>query len=108
MPKKGALLARVNRELGANFDLGSFRHKAFYNDELGRIEMHLESLRDQTVVLDGRSIAFRQGETIHTENSYKYSVEETHQLACKAGFRPGRVWTDAERLFSVHYLTVGD
>ena len=102
------LLARVNRELGANFDLGSFRHKAFYNDELGRIEMHLESLRDQTVVLDGRSIAFRQGETIHTENSYKYSVEETHRLACKAGFRPSRVWTDAQRLFSVHYLTVGD
>ncbi len=102
------LLARVNRELGGNFDLGSFRHKAFYNDELGRIEMHLESLRDQKVVLDGRSIAFRQGETIHTENSYKYSIEETHRLACKAGFRPGRVWTDAERLFSVHYFTVGD
>ena len=101
------LLVRVNRELGANFDLGSFRHKAFYNDELGRIEMHLESLRDQTVELDGRSIVFRQGETIHTENSYKYTVEEMRRLASRAGFRAGPVWTDDARFFSVHYLTVG-
>ena len=102
------LLYRMNRELGADFDLAAFRHWAFYNEPLGRIEMHLVSLRDQTVRLGERSIAFGQGETVHTENSYKYSVDETHRLAAKAGFRSGPTWTDADRLFSVHYLTVGD
>ena len=102
------LLHRMNRELGADFDLAAFRHRAFYNEPLGRIEMHLESLRDQTVRLGERSIAFGQGETVHTENSYKYSVAETHRLAAKAGFHSGPTWTDVDRLFSVHYLTVGD
>ena len=102
------LLHRMNREMGADFDLAAFRHRAFYNEPLGRIEMHLESLRDQTVRLGERSIAFGQGETVHTENSYKYSVAETHRLAAKAGFHSGPTWTDADRLFSVHYLTVGD
>ena len=101
------LLRRMNRELGADFDLSAFRHRAFYNEPLGRIEMHLESLRDQTVRFGDHSIDFRQGETIHTENSYKYSVEETRRLAAKAGFRADLSWTDADRLFSVHYLTVG-
>ena len=102
------LLDRMNREMGADFDLAGFRHRAFYNEPLGRVEMHLESLRDQTVRVADRSIGFGQGETIHTENSYKYSVDETHRLAAKAGLNAGRIWTDADQLFSVHYLTVED
>lgn len=100
------LLARINRELGADFDLSAFRHHAFYNAGAGRIEMHLVSLRAQRVTLDGRSFDFRPGETIHTENSYKYSVEEFQQLARSAGFEPAAYWTDTQRLFAVHYLTV--
>ena len=68
--------------------------------------MHLESLRDQRVVIGDRVFAFRQGETIHTENSCKYSVDEFQQLAQQAGFVPQACWTDARDLFSVHYLTV--
>ncbi len=102
------LLQRMNRELSADFDLAAFRHRAFYNEPPGRVEMHLESLCDQAVQIGDRSIVFREGETVHTENSYKYSVGETHRLAAKAGFRPTATWTDADRLFSVHYLTVGD
>ena len=101
------LLRRMNRELGSAFDLAAFRHRAFYNEPFGRIEMHLESLRDQTVRLGDHFIDFGQGETIHTENSYKYSIEETHRLAAEAGFRADPSWTDAGQLFSVHYLTVG-
>jgi dimethylhistidine N-methyltransferase len=100
------LLARINRELGADFDLAAFRHHAFYNAGLGRIEMHLVSEREQQATVAGRVIRFRSGETIHTENSYKYSVEEFEALARGAGFTPSACWTDAERLFSVHYLTV--
>jgi dimethylhistidine N-methyltransferase len=99
------LLRRMNVELGADFDLASFRHQAFYNSEAGRIEMHLESLKDQRVRVNGTFIAFRGGETIHTENSYKFHVEEFQGLAAAAGFRPVRVWTDRQRLFSVQYLT---
>ena len=84
----------------------NFQHAAFYNERLGRIEMHIESLRSQTVRLDGTSISFTKGETVHTENSYKYSIEEFRQLAERAGFDPTQVWTDAERLFSLHYLTL--
>jgi len=100
------LLARINRELGANIDLTGFRHRAFYNAEAGRIEMHLESLQDQRVTIAERTFTFRQGETIHTENSYKYSVAEFQELAQKAGFVAQFCWTDARELFSVHYLTV--
>ena len=100
------VLERMNRELGADFDLPKFRHAAFYNERLGRIEMHIESLSSQTVRLDGTSISFTKGETVHTENSYKYSIEEFRQLAKRAGFDPTHVWTDAERLFSLHYLTL--
>ncbi len=100
------LLARINRELGADFDLGSFRHHAFYNGALGRIEMHLVSLEDQRVRVGGVSFAFRGGETIHTENSYKYSVDEFQALARSAGFEPERWWTDGESRFAVHYLAV--
>ena len=100
------LLRRMNEELGADFDLSSFRHEAFYNRDAGRIEMHLVSLKDQQVRFNGTSIPFRSGETIHTENSYKFHVEEFHAMAAEAGFRAERVWTDANRLFSLHYLTV--
>lgn len=101
------LLRRMNAELGADFDLSAFRHDAFYNHDAGRIEMHLVSLKEQRVRFNGSSIAFANGETIHTENSYKFDVEEFHSLAARAGFQPERVWTDPKRLFSLHYLTVG-
>jgi dimethylhistidine N-methyltransferase len=98
------LLTRINRELGANFDLDCFRHHAFYNAEQSQIEMHLISERVQTVTIDGEAIDFAKGETIHTENSHKYTVEEFHGLAGRAGFTPVRVWTDPDHLFSLHYL----
>lgn len=100
------LLARINRELGADFDLSAFRHRAFYDEAAGRIEMHLESVKAQAVTIDGRVIRFREGETIHTENSCKYSVREFQELARAAGLAPVECWTDAEQLFSVHYLAV--
>jgi dimethylhistidine N-methyltransferase len=100
------LLARINRELGADFDFAAFRHRAFYDEAGGRIEMHLESVRAQTVTIGGRAIAFRAGETIHTENSCKYSVREFQELAAGAGLAPVECWLDPERLFGVHYLVV--
>lgn len=101
------LLHHVNRELEADFDVPAFRHRAFYNEALGRIEMHLVSQAAQTVRLNGAAIEFAEGESIHTENSYKYSIEEMRLMACRAGFRPSEVWTDADGLFSLHYLAVG-
>jgi dimethylhistidine N-methyltransferase len=98
------LLARINRELGANFDLSTFSHHAFYNAERHRIEMHLASKRRQKVRVAGRVIEFRLGETIHTENSYKYSVESFLALARGAGWTPLSIWTDAGGKFSVHAL----
>jgi dimethylhistidine N-methyltransferase len=98
------LLARINRELGASFDLDAFDHQAFYDSELKRIEMHLVSTRRQTVRICGETIEFRAGETIHTENSYKYSVESFSALARGSGWAPHAVWTDAEQYFSVHVL----
>jgi dimethylhistidine N-methyltransferase len=100
------LLARINRELGGDFDLAAFRHHAFYDPALGRIEMHLVSLREQKVAIAGRVFELREGETIHTENSYKYSVDEFRNLAREAGFSPERYWVDPDDLFSVHYLVV--
>ena len=98
------LLARINRELGADFDLSAFRHHAFYDEATGRIEMHLESVKAQAITISGRVIRFREGETIHTESSYKYSVREFQELAQAAGLAPIECWTDAEQLFGVHYL----
>lgn len=99
------LLARVNRELEADFDLGTFRHHAFYNEGEGRIEMHLVSEIEQTATVDGVRIAFEQGESIHTECSYKYAREDFASLASEAGFGVDAVWTDPNDLFSVQYLT---
>ena len=101
------LLERINEELDADFDLSAFRHRAFYNRERGRVEMHLISLKPQTVRLNGASVRFDEGESIHTENSYKFSIKEFQQLAVGAGFQPTKVWTDPLSLFSLHYLTVG-
>ena len=100
------LLTRINRELGANFKLDDFSHHAFYNENKGRIEMHLVSNRPQSVLIDSEHFHFKKGETIHTENSYKYHIEEFQHLASKAGFIAQRVWTDADNLFSLHYLEV--
>jgi len=98
------ILARLQRDLGAELDPGGFRHQAFYNRDAGRVEMHLISRRPQTMVVDGQKFHFDEGETIHTENSYKYSIEEFQGLARRAGYRLVRVWTDPESLFSVHLL----
>jgi dimethylhistidine N-methyltransferase len=98
------LLARINRELGGNFRLRRFAHYAFYNPALGRIEMHLVSLAAQTVDIGAYRFAFDAGETIHTENSYKYSVEEFRRLAKSAGFRGEKVWLDPKGLFALHGL----
>ena len=99
------LLVRINRELGGTFDLASFRHKAIYNPREGRIEMHLVSAKNQVVSVRGRRFDFRAGEAIHTENSYKYTIEEFRDLARSAGWLPQRVWTDKDGLFSVHELS---
>ncbi|ANX05011.1 L-histidine N(alpha)-methyltransferase [Immundisolibacter cernigliae] len=98
------LLARCNRELGTNFDLSAFAHRAFYNAAAGRIEMHLDSLRAQTVRLAGQAFEFTAGESIHTENSYKYRPDEFRHLATQAGFEPRQTWADTGELFGVLYL----
>jgi len=100
------VLHRINRELHGDFDLEAFEHRAHYDAEAGRIEMHLVSTRDQEVSVAGHRFAFAAGETIHTENSYKYSVDEFQALAREAGFEPVHCWVDDARLFSIHYLTV--
>ena len=98
------LLARINRELAGTFDLGAFQHEAIYNPREGRIEMHLKSLRRQVVDILGRPFRFGAGERIHTENSYKYTIGQFHDLARSAGWQPLRVWTDEGNHFSVHEL----
>jgi L-histidine Nalpha-methyltransferase len=98
------LLRRINRELGANFKLARFRHYAFYNASLGRIEMHLVSLARQTVNVGRHRFVFETGESIHTENSCKYSVEEFRALAAESGFKGEKVWTDRRGLFALHGL----
>jgi dimethylhistidine N-methyltransferase len=102
------LLARANRELGTCFVLEQFDHSAFYNAPQQRIEMHLVSRSRQTIAFDGARYEFEEGETLHTENSYKFTVEGLHALASRAGFRPGPVWIDSQRLFSVHWLHAPD
>ena len=96
------LLERINRELGADFQLNRFRHRAFYEPTQGRVEMHLESLYSQIAHVAGRRFDLRPGETIHTEISCKYSIAEFQELGKRAGFSAEKVWTDPEQLFSVH------
>lgn len=100
------LLERLRTELGAELDPKNFKHRAFYNTRYGRIEMHLVSRLRQEMRVCGRRFPFEPGESIHTENSYKYSVAEFHALARGAGLRPLRVWLDSAHLFSVHSLNV--
>ena len=99
------VLVRINRELGGDFQLNHFQHQAFYNEDQGRIEMHLVSLAQQTVRINGEQISFGQGESIRTEYSYKYDLEGFARLASEAGFRVKRVWTDPKEYFSVQHLT---
>jgi dimethylhistidine N-methyltransferase len=98
------LLARANRELGANFVLPQFAHYACYNAPRQRIEMHLVSRVRQVVTVAGERFTLDEGESLHTENSWKFTIAGLGELAQRAGFRPGPVWTDPERLFSVHWL----
>lgn len=97
------MLRHINSALDANFDLNQFEHLAFYNSDEGRIEMHLRSLYDQTVTIDDLQVEFEAGETIHTENSYKYTLEEFSQLAAP-WFSVEEVWTDENGYFSVQFL----
>jgi len=98
------LLKRMNRELDADFDLDTFHHTADWNPEHGRIEMRLISDRSQTVTIKGQPVEFAEGEAILTEYSHKYRLAEFAELAGRAGWRIGQVWTDADKLFSVQYL----
>jgi dimethylhistidine N-methyltransferase len=100
------LLERINRELDADFDVARFEHRAVYDREFKRIEMHLVSRVAQTVRVVGRSFQFAAGESIHTENSYKYSLEQFRALARGAGWQSDRTWTDPARDFSVHELAL--
>jgi dimethylhistidine N-methyltransferase len=102
------MLTRINRELDANFDLTGFCHQAFYNSERHRIEMHLASKKRQKVRVAGRLIDFRAGETIHTENSYKYTLESFAALARGSGWASSAVWTDDNKYFSVQVLVAQD
>lgn len=96
------LLHRINRELGGTVPVDAFDHRAVWNDALGRIEMHLVATRDLSFVAAGRSFAMAAGETIHTENSYKYTLDEARLLARASGWEPLATWLDEAQLFSLH------
>ena len=98
------LLTRINRELAGRFDLETFTHRAVFNPDASRIEMHLVARNAQDVAVGSDTFAFAAGETIHTESSYKYTVDTFRALAERAGWRWIQVWTDADGLFSVHAL----
>ena len=98
------ILVRANRELGADFDLASFRHRAEYDAAHGRMEIGIESLRAQTVRIGDAALAFAAGEVIITQYAYKFTTEEFEAVAKAAGFAPRRVWVDPDRLFAVHFL----
>ncbi len=98
------LLVRLNCEAGADFELDAFAHRAVWNDAESRIEMHLVSRREQSVRVAGQTIRFARGETIHTENSYKYAPEHFATLAQGSGWHNVELWTDPAHLFSLHLL----
>ena len=103
------LLARANRELGADFDLACWKHRAVYNEEAGRIEMHLLSEGGQTVHIGGREFLFGDGEKIITEFSYKHTLDGFARLAASAGFRAAsRVWTDRQKMFAIFHFAVAE
>ena len=98
------LLSRVNGELGGNFNLNTFEHVAQYNENKGRIEMHLKSTTEQTVSINKELFEFLEGETIHTENCYKFTKESFTAMSSKAGLSPVKTWTDDQNLFAVMLL----
>ncbi len=99
------ILRRLNRDLGCDFDLDAFDHLALYNAELGRIEMYLVNQESQQVSVGGRTIHLAKGQRIHTENAWKYSIDDVHELANRSGFELRQTWTDPDELFAVHYLS---
>ena len=99
------LLHRVNRELSGNLDISRFAHTAIYNDEIGRIEIYIESLADQIIEVCGRKFSLKKGERIHVENSHKFTIPQFRALAREAGWTSAQVWSDQNDLFSLHYLT---
>jgi dimethylhistidine N-methyltransferase len=102
------VLHRINRELGGNFDISAFMHRAIYNRDRHRIEMHLISKKALTARVLGRNFSFRPGESIHTESSYKYSLERFTALARGSGWTPLESWTDPAGMFSVHALVASE
>lgn len=98
------LLKRLETELDAHLDPDRFVHRAFFNNERSRIEMHLVSTMAQVITVAGETFRFQEGESLHTENSYKYSIEGFQALAQRSGFLSRKVWTDGSGYFSVHYL----
>ena len=94
------VLARINHELGGTFDIAAFKHRALYNDAHGRVEMHLVSRHAQRVLIDGYEVTFEEGESIHTESSYKYDDESVHALAEAGGFTIKRRWSDSNGYFA--------
>ena len=100
------LLRRINRELGGDFDLDAFHHEAIWNADRGCIDMTLVSDTEQVVHVDERTFSFQEDETIHTEYSFKYSMDEFADMASDAGFHIETVWTDDQSLFSLQYATV--
>ncbi len=101
------LLERARRELSAEFPPDGFEHLAFYNPAYRRIEMHLRATRPLDVQLGGETYAFREGETLHTEHSHKYTIDDFQAMAARAGFGPGKVWVDQNRWFAVLWLETG-
>ena len=102
------VLTRINRELGGNFEISGFMHRAIYNRDRHRIEMHLIARKAQSARVLGRNFSFRAGETIHTENSYKYSLDRFSALAHGSGWKPRQSFTDRDGMFSVHTLVASE
>jgi len=102
------LLTRMIEELGAQVNVDAFEHEAIFNQEKHRIEMHLRAREDTGLVVADREFRLAKGETIHTENSHKFSLASFQEIASAAGFEAGAAWTDKDDLFSLHYLTVSD
>jgi len=98
------LLHRMKNELGADIDISKFSHKAFYNEKLGRVEMHLISDAEQVIKIDSLEFSFEKGESIHTECSYKYSISEFSELAKKSGFSLLKNWSDKRDFFSIYLM----
>lgn len=98
------LLARLKEELGAELELDAFEHEAQFNSALSRIEMHLVAKKPTTIMVADQNFDFALGETIHTESSHKYTIEDFQALAKQAGLKAGQVWLDGEARFSMHYL----